>query len=339
MSTRTRPWVRASASFLKCSAASPFGVSSADTWLNLITIGAGAAKPSAPAARASSAAANLSPRTMDLVGKRGTPSLSRPQRPRPSVDFHIPSDKRAHRYDSVMASSAIRDDLRPSTSAPGRWKRLRWVIPATVAFLLVAATLVLVALSSTKERGEAHEQVVSDTLLARESIRFQVTRESEALQQVAADVARGLLDGDGLEARLKTFLRRAGEVEDMVPWSLAQEYAFTLADVTGTARARRAAVGPGRDVYTHQEPLELFGTTLLLGTNSVKGAPDWIANVLRGGIALLAGVLMWSLWALWRGHPRRLAAQQPAGGGAAPPRAGGGCALPGPLARGMGEPR
>src|SRR5438105_15534990 len=38
-STLTRPLLRSSASFLNCSAPLPFGVSSATTWLNLMTTG------------------------------------------------------------------------------------------------------------------------------------------------------------------------------------------------------------------------------------------------------------------------------------------------------------
>ena len=51
-------------------------------------------------------------------------------------------------------------------------------------------------------------------------------------------------------------------IEDMVPWSFAQSHEVTIADVTGTVRARRAAAGRGRGVYTHQAPLEIPGTTL-----------------------------------------------------------------------------
>jgi two-component system sensor histidine kinase DctS len=321
-----------------------------------------------------------------------------------------------------MASSAIRDNPRPSPSV-ARFRPLRWMVAVAIVFLLFAATLLLFALSSTKERSEAREEVVADTLLARESIRFQIGREIEALQQIAAGISRRSLLADGVDGRLRVFLRRAGEaegvtlvdetlrplvfarregartgvlaqvpaemteatvararmlgqptfsaafqaergaslalvvpvpepgnlprlflvsvhsldhlLEEMVPWNLAQEYAFTLGDVTGTAHARRASVGPGRGVYTHQVPLELPGSTLVLGLNSVKGAPDWIANALRAGIATLAALLLWSLWALWRDHERRMAAEQLAGEEAAFRRAMGDCAVIGLTASDM----
>jgi two-component system sensor histidine kinase DctS len=295
---------------------------------------------------------------------------------------------------------------------------LRRALPAFIALLLAAATAVLFALSSTQERSEAAQQVTSDTLLARESIAFQFGRESEALQKLAADIGRGALPPDALQARLQAFLRRAGHVlgvyvldahhrptmsverpdaerldalaprlfeaaaaraqvsqlavatpafmgtggaaiavvvpiqgaqqafvvavyslqrllEEMVPWSLAQDYEFGLADVTGTLHARRVAVRPGRGLYRHQEPLDLAGTTLILTADSIRGAPGWIANVLRAGIATLALLLLWSLWALWRDHQHRTAAERLAQEEAAFRKAMGDCSVIGLTARAM----
>jgi two-component system sensor histidine kinase DctS len=285
-----------------------------------------------------------------------------------------------------------------------------------IALLLAAATAGLFVLSSTQERSELGRQVVADTLLARESISFQLAREIEALQKLAGDIARGSLPEAGLRARFDLFMRRAGQVrglylvdaqsqprfavqrsgaggqlpslllessiakaasaeqllastafqeahgaaialivpvpqtaaptqfivavylldrllEEMVPWNLAQDYEFTLADVTGTLRARRAAAGSGRGVYRHQEAFELGGTTLLLGADSVRGAPGWIANALRAGIAALALLLLWSLWAWWRDHQRRRAAEHLADEESALRKAIGDCSVIGVSAR------
>jgi two-component system, LuxR family, sensor histidine kinase DctS len=103
------------------------------------------------------------------------------------------------------------------------------------------------------------------------------------------------------------WLERA--LDEMVPWNFAQSNEVTLSDVTGTVKARRSAAGRGRGVYTHQAPLEIPGTTLVLGANSLKGPPDWITNVIRGGMFALAFLLFWSLWALWRDVRRRVAAE------------------------------
>ena len=298
---------------------------------------------------------------------------------------------------------------------------MRRALPAVIVLLLAAATAGLFALSSTQERNEASEQVLSDTLLARESIRFQIGRESEALQKLATDLSGGRLPNEAAQAKLQTFLRRAGQVEglflvdselkprlwvqrpgsqdvlgqmpmqllesaankarmeerpvftdafqglrglsvglivltpeagvsrqflvaiysldrlleEMVPWNLAQEYEFTLSDVASTQIARRAALRSGRGIYTHQEPLQLGDTTLLFGANSIKGAPGWVANALRAGIATLAIVLLWSLLALWRDHQQRAAAERLATEEAAFRKAMGDCSVIGLSARDM----
>lgn len=98
-------------------------------------------------------------------------------------------------------------------------------------------------------------------------------------------------------------------LDEMVPWTFAQSHEVTISNVTGTVSARRASAGRGRGIYTHQAPLEIPGTTLLLGSNSVKGPPDWITDVIRGGTVALAVLLFWSLWALWRDVQRRVAAE------------------------------
>ena len=98
-------------------------------------------------------------------------------------------------------------------------------------------------------------------------------------------------------------------LEEMVPWWFAQdnEIAFTSND--DAVFAKRAAGGPGRNVYIHRHMLELPGATVYLRTNSVKGAPTLLPNLLVGAIILLSLGLIWSLWALWRDINRRLAAE------------------------------
>jgi len=61
-------------------------------------------------------------------------------------------------------------------------------------------------------------------------------------------------------------------LEEMVPWWFAQdnEIAFTSND--DAVFAKRAAGGPGRNVYIHRHMLELPGATVYLRTNSVKNS-------------------------------------------------------------------
>jgi two-component system sensor histidine kinase DctS len=317
-----------------------------------------------------------------------------------------------------MASNVAALSQPRSASPLGVWTRR--AVPAVAVLLLAAATAVLFTLSNTRERSEAAEQVVSDTLLARESIRFQIGRERETLQKMAADITRASVAEPMVESRLDTFMRRTSHMDalflldahqqpqvavkrrpsedvlgempaavldaaiaraetdqrsaftpafrspkgaaiglvvpvpaatasrqfvvgiyslerllqEMLPWNLAQDYEFSLSDVAGTVQARRAA-RPGRGVYTHQVPLEFGATTLVLGANSTRGPPGWIADALRAGIATLVAVLLWSLWALWRDHRHRAAAERLASEEAAFRKAMGECSVVGLSARDM----
>ncbi|MGE0356298.1 MAG: sensor histidine kinase [Burkholderiales bacterium] len=287
-------------------------------------------------------------------------------------------------------------DPLPATPAYRFWRRLRWWVPAVIVVLLLGGTSFLLTLSERHERAEVDNQLVADSLWVRQSLKFQLEREAEALQLIASDLAAGQLNRAALEARLQVFLRRGREslvvalvsqggasaeilardssiagmdplgatptaaievamakalrsgeavfgppfaapwgaglvmvapvkgaaesflvavywleraLDEMVPWSFAQSHEVTLSDVTGTVQARRASAGRGRGVYTHQTPLEIPGATLILGTNSLRGPPDWITNVIRGGTVVLAVLLFWSLWALMRDVRRRVAVE------------------------------
>ncbi|MDB5906703.1 MAG: sensor histidine kinase [Massilia sp.] len=102
---------------------------------------------------------------------------------------------------------------------------------------------------------------------------------------------------------LKTLL------DETVPWWFAQDNAISLIDRDDKLLAQRAAAGPGRGVYTHKRPLDLPGSTMVLATDSVKGAPRLLPNLLVGSVIALALGLLLSLAALWRHIARRLAAE------------------------------
>ena len=84
---------------------------------------------------------------------------------------------------------------------------------------------------------------------------------------------------------------------------------MSLIDRDDKPLARRAAAGPGRGVYTHKRALDLPGATMVLATDSVKGAPRLLPNLLVGSVIALALGLLVSLAALWRHISRRLAAE------------------------------
>ncbi|MET3132719.1 two-component system sensor histidine kinase DctS [Oxalobacteraceae bacterium GrIS 1.11] len=98
-------------------------------------------------------------------------------------------------------------------------------------------------------------------------------------------------------------------LDEMVPWWFAQDNQITLLDRDDKILARRAAAGPGHGVYTHKRALDLPGASVTLLTDSVKGAPRLLPNLLVGSVIGLSLCLLWSLLALWRHISRRLAAE------------------------------
>jgi two-component system sensor histidine kinase DctS len=100
----------------------------------------------------------------------------------------------------------------------------------------------------------------------------------------------------------------ASLLDELVPWWFAQENEIALMDGEDMVD-KRAAGGAGRGVYTHTRALDLAGTNLSLHTNSLKGPPGWLPNVLVVSVIVLSMGLIWSLWALWRDINRRLAAE------------------------------
>ena len=99
-------------------------------------------------------------------------------------------------------------------------------------------------------------------------------------------------------------------LDENVPWWFAQEHEVTLSDFNESVRGSRAVSGPGRNVYTHQTTLDLPRLSLLLHTNSLKGAPSLVPNALRGSIAVLSALLLLSMYALWRDTKRRVHAEE-----------------------------
>ncbi|SFH88912.1 two-component system, LuxR family, sensor histidine kinase DctS [Collimonas sp. OK307] len=99
-------------------------------------------------------------------------------------------------------------------------------------------------------------------------------------------------------------------LEEMVPWWFAQENEIVLTDSNENIIDKRMAGGAGRNVYTYSRVLDLPGTSLILRTNSVKGTPKILSNLLVISVIVLSMGLLWSLWALRRDINRRLATEE-----------------------------
>ncbi len=98
-------------------------------------------------------------------------------------------------------------------------------------------------------------------------------------------------------------------LDETVPWWFAQDNVTSLIDRDDAIVAQRAAAGPGRGTYTHKRELDLPGANVRLATDSVKGVPRLLPNLLVGSVIALAVGLLASLVALWRHIARRLAAE------------------------------
>lgn len=98
-------------------------------------------------------------------------------------------------------------------------------------------------------------------------------------------------------------------LDETVPWWFAQDNMLELLDRDDKVVAIRSAGGPGRGVYTHKHALDLPGGLITLATDSTKGAPRLLPNLLVGSVIVLALGLLLSLAALWRHIARTLAAE------------------------------
>ena len=114
------------------------------------------------------------------------------------------------RHDSQVSLATLSPPSQP-TPAVRLWRRIRWWVPGVIVVLLLGATSFLLTLSELQERGEAEDQLVTDSLWVRQSLQFQLERESEALDLIGDDYAQGSLSREALEARLRVFLRRGRE--------------------------------------------------------------------------------------------------------------------------------
>jgi two-component system sensor histidine kinase DctS len=269
---------------------------------------------------------------------------------------------------------------------------LRFLLPALLVLLFLAVLLWLPWQAREMERNERQEQLIADTLWVEQAVRFELSRNEDALATLGNELAAAPPD-TAVRARFAQMLKnghelkrvqwlgkdgqprldsnadqpagalaapsreawelardtrngrysdpylatpsgpaqtdyhlplyRAGKyagslsatydlkilLDETVPWWFAQDNAISLLDRDDKLLALRAAAGPGRGVYTHKRPLDLPGASMVLATDSVKGAPRLLPNLLVGSVIALALGLLLSLVALWRPNARPLAAE------------------------------
>ncbi|MGX5660913.1 sensor histidine kinase [Castellaniella ginsengisoli] len=101
-----------------------------------------------------------------------------------------------------------------------------------------------------------------------------------------------------------------GILDQMVPWWFAQKNEIRLTDRNERTLGQRTAGGTGRGVYTYAHDLHLPYADITLRTDSVKGAPNLLPNLLIVVIVALTLGLFWSLAALWRDINRRMTVER-----------------------------
>ena len=266
----------------------------------------------------------------------------------------------------------------------GPW---RWLLPLLLVCLFLAVLLWLPWQARQMESNERQEQLIADTLWVEQAVRFELTRNEDALAVLGAEIVSGKLDEAAVTTRFEQMRKNSHELislawrdatgrtltasgdpntasetsrnaaelasktgrarysdpytagrslldyhrplrvdgrdagvlsasyslktllDETVPWWFAQDNAISLIDRDDAVLAKRAAAGPGRGVYTHRRALDLPGANIRLATDSVKGAPRLLPNLLVGSVITLALGLLISLIALWRHITRRLAAE------------------------------
>jgi two-component system sensor histidine kinase DctS len=96
----------------------------------------------------------------------------------------------------------------------------------------------------------------------------------------------------------------------IVPWWLAEKHLVTIRDASGEVLASKSNVQASRPELSHQVLLDPPGHGLLLHVESYRGDTQLARNVLTAAIVLLAGAVLWNLWALRRHVRRRLATEE-----------------------------
>ena len=277
----------------------------------------------------------------------------------------------------------------PIGSEDGRAGPWRWLVPVLLVLLFLAVLIWLPWQAREMESNERQEQLIADTLWVEQTLRFELTRNEEALDNLGADLVAKPLPEATLQARLAQMFKNGHELErvvwfdadgkvrairgadlpaggfsqasrdtgllaretrkgrysdpygtnarldyylplfrngayagslvatyklkvlldETVPWWFAQENALALLDRDDKVVAERSSGGPGRGVYTHKHALDLPGGLITLATDSTKGAPKLLPNLLVGSVIVLALGLLLSLAALWRHIARTVAAE------------------------------
>lgn len=96
---------------------------------------------------------------------------------------------------------------------------------------------------------------------------------------------------------------------DAVPWWLAERYRIAIVDQSGQSLGQRTSVSTIEADNDYQMPFEPPGHGLILRASPYQLPTSLPSRLITGGLALLAALVLFSLWTLRRHVQRRLAAE------------------------------
>ncbi|MBC7573439.1 MAG: PAS domain S-box protein [Herminiimonas sp.] len=126
---------------------------------------------------------------------------------------------------------------RRSAGRPG-WRWALPLLPAVLVFTVVASLVWLPWKAQNIESAERQEQLIADTLWVEQSVRLQLARDEESLQQVAADLGSGRLSAPEFRARLLPVLDSRRELV-RVDWLDVNNRVLASTDEAAPVAVRR----------------------------------------------------------------------------------------------------
>jgi len=96
---------------------------------------------------------------------------------------------------------------------------------------------------------------------------------------------------------------------DGAPWWIAERYRIAIADQTGQPLGQRTHIAELDTANDYRMPFDPPGHGLILHATPYRSAAPLASRLIMTGLALLAGLVLFSLWTLRRHVQRRLAAE------------------------------
>lgn len=156
------------------------------------------------------------------------------------------------------------------TTTPSVWQRMRpsaldWrtSVPVVVLALLVGCSALFIRLTQEYETSRVRDQQAADALWVEQTIRFQLTRDEDSLQLIAADIAHGQLSPVARDERMEQVERSRHELQRVswldVPPESSTASSASSAEANERLALARLALRNGRPAYSQPYELAAIG--------------------------------------------------------------------------------